>query len=50
MKRQIPVFRVHVQPGADYNQLHEIPEDISKFYSSNVSKKIKELYFDILNG
>ena len=26
MKRQIPVFRVHVQPGADYNQLHEIPE------------------------
>ena len=31
-------------------KLHEIPEDISKFYSSNVSKKIKELYFDILNG
>lgn len=26
MKRQIPVFRVHVQSGADYNQLHEIPE------------------------
>jgi len=26
MKRQIPVFKVHVQPGADYNQLHEIPE------------------------
>jgi hypothetical protein len=26
MKRQIPVFRVHVQPGASYDQLHEIPE------------------------
>jgi hypothetical protein len=26
MKRQIPVFKVHVQPGANYNQLHEIPE------------------------
>ena len=26
MKRQIPGFKVHVQPGANYNQLHEIPE------------------------
>ena len=26
MKRQIPVFRVNVQPGASYDQLHEIPE------------------------
>ena len=26
MKRQIPVFKVHVQSGANYNQLHEIPE------------------------
>lgn len=26
MKRKIPVFRVHVQPGASYGQLHEIPE------------------------
>jgi hypothetical protein len=26
MKRQIPVFRVSVQPGASYDQLHEIPE------------------------
>jgi hypothetical protein len=26
MKRQIPVFKVHVQPGANYHQLHEIPE------------------------
>jgi hypothetical protein len=26
MKRQIPVFRVNVQSGASYDQLHEIPE------------------------
>ena len=26
MKRQIPVFKVHVQSGADYDQLHDIPE------------------------
>ena len=26
MKRQIPVFKVNVQPGASYDQLHEIPE------------------------
>ena len=26
MKRQIPVFKVHVQSGANYTQLHEIPE------------------------
>ena len=26
MRRQIPVFRVSVQPGASYDQLHEIPE------------------------
>lgn len=26
MKRKIPVFKVNVQPGADYNQLHDIPE------------------------
>lgn len=26
MKRQIPVFKVHVQSGANYNQLHNIPE------------------------
>jgi hypothetical protein len=26
MKRQIPVFKVNVQSGASYDQLHEIPE------------------------
>ena len=26
MRRKIPVFRVHVGPGADYAQLKEIPE------------------------
>lgn len=26
MKRRIPVFRVHVQPGASYDQLNSIPE------------------------
>ena len=26
MRRKIPVFRVHVEPGADYSQLKEIPE------------------------
>jgi len=26
MRRKIPVFKVNVQPGADYDQLHEIPE------------------------
>lgn len=26
MKRRIPVFKVKVQPGASYDQLHEIPE------------------------
>ena len=26
MKRKIPVFKVHVQPGANYSQLHDIPE------------------------
>ena len=26
MKRKIPVFKVRVQPGASYDQLHEIPE------------------------
>jgi hypothetical protein len=26
MRRKIPVFKVHVQPGASYDQLHEIPE------------------------
>ena len=26
MKRKIPVFTLNVQPGASYDQLHEIPE------------------------
>ena len=26
MRRKIPLFRVHVGPGADYDQLKEIPE------------------------
>ena len=26
MRRKIPVFRVNVQPGTSYDQLHEIPE------------------------
>jgi len=26
MRRKIPVFRVHVEPGASYSQLTELPE------------------------
>jgi glycosyltransferase involved in cell wall biosynthesis len=29
--------------------LHDVPTDIEKFYSSNVCKKIKEIYIDVIN-
>jgi hypothetical protein len=29
--------------------LYEVPSDVEKYYSSNVSKKIKDSYIKILN-
>jgi hypothetical protein len=47
------------KPGWIYNvdssgniidkKLYEVPSDVEKYYSSNVSKKIKDSYINILN-